>query len=58
MNARTQSNMGPEKRYKIVYYRNDPKFLDRYAWATGAEGLHCLPFRLHRLDILLRGRAT
>ena len=22
------------------------------------QGLHCLPFRLHRLDILLYGRAT
>ena len=54
-------------------YRNDPKFSDRYAWANsanpdqtaprGAEeqsdlGLHCLPFRLHRLDSLLYGRAT
>ena len=22
------------------------------------QGLHCLPFRLHRLDLLLYGRAT
>ena len=48
-------------------YRNDPKFLDRYAWANSADpdqtapldqGLHCLPFRLHRLDSLLYGRTT
>ena len=47
--------------------RNDPKFSDRYAWANSADpdqteqsdqGLHCLPFRLHRLDSLLYGRAT
>ena len=45
--------------------RNDPKFSDRYAWAYSAEpdqtaeqGLHCLPFHLHRLDSLLYGRAT
>ena len=37
-------------------YRNDLKFSDRYAWANSAypdqeqsdQGLHCLPFRLHR----------
>ena len=46
-------------------YRNDPKFSDRQAWANGADpnqtapkgqsdqGLHCLQFRLHRLDALL-----
>ena len=49
-------------------YRNDPKFSDRYAWANSADpdqtqeqsdqGLHCLPFRLHRLVSLLYGRAT
>ena len=50
-------------------YRNDPKFLDRYAWANSADpdlsapeqsdqGLHCLPFRLHRLDSSLYGTAT
>ena len=47
-------------------YRNDPKFSDRYAWANSADpdqtapdqGLHCLPFHLHRLDSLLYGRAT
>ena len=47
-------------------------FSDSYAWANsvdpdqtaprGAEqsdlGLHCLPFRLHRLDSLLYGTAT
>ena len=38
-----------------LHYRNDPQFLDRYAWANSADpdqtdqGLHCLPFRLHRL---------
>ena len=54
----------------LGYYRNDPKFSDRYAWATeqtqirllleeqSDQGLHCLPFRLHRLDSLLYGRAT
>ena len=50
------------------YYRNDPKFSDRYVWANSADpdqteeqsdqGLHCLPFRLHRLDSLLYGKAT
>ena len=55
--------------YKLKYtYRNDSKFSDRYAWANSADpdqteeqsdqGLHCLPFRLHRLDSLLYGRAT
>ena len=48
-------------------YRNDPKFLDRYAWANSTnpdqtaqsdQGLHCLQFPLHRLDALLCGRAT
>ena len=49
---------------KLGKYRNDPKFSDRYAWANSADpdqtdqGLHCLPFRLHRLDSLLCGRAT
>ena len=48
----------------ISSYRNDPKFSDRYAWANSADpdqsdqGLHCLPFRLHRLDSVLCGRAT
>ena len=40
----------------ITIYRNDPKFLDRYAWANSADpddqGLHCLPFHLHCLDSL------
>ena len=50
-------------------YRNDPKFSVRYAWANSVDpdqtaplgeeqsdqGLHCLPFRLHRLDLLLYG---
>ena len=48
------------------FTRNDPKFSDRYAWANSADpaqtapdqGLRCLPFRLHRLDSLLCGRAT
>ena len=41
-------------------YRYDPKFSDRYTWANSVDpdqteeqsnqGLHCLPFRLHRLD--------
>ena len=54
----------------IKYYRNDPKFSDRYAWANSAnpdqtaprgqsdQGLHYLPFRLHHLDSLLYGIAT
>ena len=52
--------------FLITDYRNDPKFLDRYAWANSADpdqeqsdqGLHYLPFRLHRMDPLLYGRAT
>ena len=47
-------------------YRNFPKFSDRQVWANSVDpdqeqseqGLHCLPFRLHRLDSLLYGRAT
>ena len=51
-------------------YRNDPKFSDRYVWANSVgpdqtapqeqsdQGLHCLPFRRHRLNSLLCGRAT
>ena len=50
-------------------YCNDPKFSDRYVWANSADpdqtapkqsdqGLHCLPFRLHRLDSLHYDRAT
>ena len=49
----------------VVEYRNDPKFSDRYAWANSADpdrtapqGLHCLPFRLRRLDSLPYGRTT
>ena len=48
-------------RPKKDQYHNDPKFSDRYAWANSADpdqGLHCLPFRLHRLDSFLYGRAT
>ena len=53
-------------------YRNDPQFSGRYAWTNSADpdqtaprgaeqsdlGLHCLPFRLNRLDSLHYGRAT
>ena len=54
-------------------YRNDPKFSDRYAWAnstdpdqtaprgavwSGSTLFAIPPFRLHRLDTLLYGRAT
>ena len=72
----------PVKQISWVFQRycNDPKFLDRYAWANSADpdqtaplqtmqtqirllleeqsdqGLHCLPFRLHRLDSLLYDR--
>ena len=48
-----------------MMYHNDPKFSDRQVWANSADleeqfdqDLHCLPFRLHRLDSLLFGRAT
>ena len=51
---------------KLLYYRNDPKFSDRYTWANSADpdqtaplqGLHCKPFCLHSLDSLLYGGAT
>ena len=46
---------------KTFVYLNDPKISDKYAWANSADpdqGLHCLPFRLHPLDLLLYGRAT
>ena len=53
-------------------YRYFPKFSDGQAWANSVDpdqtapsleeqsdqGLHCLPFGLHRLDSLLYGRAT
>ena len=49
-------------------YPNFPKFSDRQLWANSGDpdqtpsisdqGLHGLPFRLHRLDSLLYGRAT
>ena len=48
----------------IKLYRNDPKFSDRQAWANSADpdqsdqDLHCLLFRLYRLDSVLYGRAT
>ena len=54
----------------MILYRNEPKFSDRQVLANSADpdqtllleqsdqGLHCLPFRLHRLDSLLYGRAT
>ena len=53
-------------RIAVQTYRNDPKFSDRYAWANSADpdqtapdqGLHCLPFCLHRLDSLHYGTAT
>ena len=53
-----------------MHYRNDPKFLDRYAWANTADpdqtapgeqsdqGLHCLPFRLHRLDSMVEPHSS
>ena len=37
-------------------YRNDPKFSEDLEQSD--QGLHCLPFRLHRLDSLLYARAT
>ena len=40
-------------------YSNDPKFLDgQVLQEQSYQGLHWLPFRLHRLDFLLNGRAT
>ena len=47
-------------------YRNDPKFSDRYACANRVDpdqtaprgGAVYIPFRLHRLDSILYGRAT
>ena len=56
--------------FNAYMYRNFPKFSDRQVWANSADldqtaprgesdqGLHCLPFRLHRLDSLRYGRAT
>ena len=47
-----------------LQYRSVPKFSDRQLWANSADpdqtaqGLHCSPFHLHRLDSLLYGRAT
>ena len=50
------------------YYPNDPKFLDRKAWANSVDpdqteeqpdqGIHCLQLTLHRLHTLLYGKAT
>ena len=43
----------------LLFYCNDPKFLDWYVVQTQIrlllddQGLHCLPFRLHPLDSLL-----
>ena len=54
----------------MILYPNEPKFSDRQVLANSADpdqtllleqsdqGLHCLLFRLHRLDSLLYGRAT
>ena len=51
-------------------YHNDPNFRTYMPGQTvqtqirllleeqSDQGLHCLPFRLHRLDSLLYGRAT
>ena len=48
--------------FQIFEYHNDPKFSDRHRQRSGQteqteirllledQGLHCLPFRLHRLD--------
>ena len=59
-------SMSVLKKILKLSYCNDSKFSDRYAWANSADpdqtapdqGLHCLPFRLHRLDSLFYGRAT
>ena len=57
-----ERNQDAEMSEIFLAYRNDPKFSDRYALANSADpdqtapqeqsdqGLHCLPFRLHRLD--------
>ena len=48
----------------IKNYRNDPKFSDSQVLATSvdqnqtAQGLHCLPFRLHLLNALLYCKTT
>ena len=41
-------------------YRIDPKFSDRQVWANSDpdQGLHCLPFHLHYLDISHYGKST
>ena len=50
------------KYYRRALYQYDPEFSDRQVWANSADpdqsdqGLHCLPFRLHLLDILLRDK--
>ena len=66
--ARLHKCAGPPEPLLVscVIYRNYPKFSDRYAWANNTDpdqeqsdqGLHCLPFCLHRLDSLLYGTAT
>ena len=42
--------------------RNHPKFSDRQVWANSVDpddqGLHCLPFGLHRLNALFSCKAA
>ena len=50
----------------LEIYHNVPKLSDRQVWANSVDpdqtapdqGLLCLPFRLHLLDVLLNGKAT
>ena len=52
------------KKMFVVDYHNDTKFWDIQLLANSvdpyqsAQGLHCLPFCLHLLDILLYGKTT
>ena len=44
--------------FKICRYQGYPKFSDRHIWASetqSGQDIHCLPFRLHILDILFYG---
>ena len=48
----------------FVQYRFGSKCSDKQVWSNSVDpgqtdqGLHCLPFRAHLLDVLLYGRAT
>ena len=52
--------------FSLPMQHNDPKFSDRQVWANTLDpdqtapdqGLHCLPFGLHRLDSLFCCKAA